>query len=153
KRMSHYRILHPLETGPQTSVYLAEDLANSIQRVITVMASRGYTTSDAEQARIFEEAYCERTALTHPTLSRIFDITFRGRKLAIVSELFGPSLAVRSNPHLSLDEAFQLASVLIGLLEHLHARGMNVGYLTPSRIFRDESGWRVNFLLPPLKPP
>jgi len=71
-----YKVLHPLESGPNVSVYLVTDRRKSgVSRVLTLLP---VDLSQESQRLEFEALFTWRKSLDHPLLVPVYDFAFRG---------------------------------------------------------------------------
>ena len=131
-----YKVLNPLEPGPDCFVYLISDTWDSNSKRVLSLLPQSHSFTRAQLERFF----LHRQSLDHPLLPRVTDIAFRGARLGMVCDyLPGPSLGQRM-PDLSMGRLRTIAQYLAELLHFLHCRGFHAGYLTPSKLFLDEEG-------------
>ena len=80
-----YQVLHPLESGPNVSVYLVADRRKSgVSKVLTLLP---IDLSRQSQKLEFEALFTWRKSLDHPLLVPVCDFAFRGRRVGLVSDL------------------------------------------------------------------
>ena len=146
-----YRILHPLESGPDIRVYLVADRWESMRpRVLTLLSMD--MLQEAQRLHL-EKMYSFRKSLDHPVLIHIQDLAFRGKQVGLISDYVSdPSLLKRLQEH-SFPQPEFLALELAELLAYLHHRHFFLGYLKPSRFFVASGGrLRANLLAPQPRP-
>jgi len=71
-----FQVLHPLESGPNVSVYLVADRWKpGVSRVLTLLP---VDLSQESQRLDFETLFTWRKSLEHPLLVPVYDLAFRG---------------------------------------------------------------------------
>jgi DNA-binding NtrC family response regulator/tetratricopeptide (TPR) repeat protein/serine/threonine protein kinase len=143
---TRYQIRHPMEGGPGVSVYLVSDLwEKETLKVMTLVP----LDPQKEAVRI-EEIYSLRTALDHPLLSTVHDLSLRGKRVGFVTDYLEGSTSGEAVWSASgLAERQSIAFQLADLLAYLHTRGFHCGYLSPAKLFRRQTDpLLANFLFP-----
>lgn len=143
---SRYEMLYPLEGGPGVRVYLVRDhWEGDPEKVFTLLLDVGDPLD-------FERRYDWRLSLDHPNLVRLYDLTFRGSQLGLVSEFLPENLSRRARPF-PPEEACRICWELTNLLQYLHRREVWCGSLTPAKLFCGEDGHlKLNLLLSSFSP-
>jgi len=143
-----YQVLHPLESGPNVSVYLVADRRKSgVPRVLTLLP---VDLSQESQRLEFEALFTWRKSLDHPLLVPVYDLAFRGRRVGLVSELVeGDPFSKILRTGASWKQRRFLALQLAELLAYLHRRGFLCGLMKPTQLFvLPEGRLKANFLVP-----
>lgn len=140
-----YRILHPMESGPDVGVYLVADGWRAGRRAVLTLLPRYY--SDVSQRPRLDELFALRSALDHPFLVQVRDLAFRGKRIGLISDFVD---GVRPLDTLSSQSQRRLFSIqLVELLSYLHRRSFVCGFLRPSQVFLVTGGGLVANLLCP----
>ncbi len=135
---SRYRILRPLEPGPDLRVYLAVDEWDTARnKVLSLLPGR--ITSRAGLLDV-ERLYEMRTALDHPWLHPVQDVAFRGRRPGFICDYLTRKLIGAKEGRLTPSRTMKCSAQLADLLSYLHCRGFLCGYLKPSHLFLGNSG-------------
>ncbi|MCZ6484340.1 MAG: AAA family ATPase, partial [Acidobacteria bacterium] len=143
-----YKLLHPLESGPDVRVYLVQDSLNSgISRVLTLFP---VDLSNECQRLEFEMLLSWRQSLDHPLLVPVHDLAFRGRRVGFISDFVeGSDLSKKVKTLGSWKERRILALQLSELLAYLHRKRFLCGVLKPTQLFvLSENRLMANFLVP-----
>ena len=143
-----YKLLHPLESGPDVSVYLVQDRWKSgISKVLTLFP---VDLSNKFQRLEFEMLLSWRQSLDHPLLVPVHDVGFRGRRVGFISDFVdGCDLSKKVKTLGSWKERRILALQLSELLAYLHRKRFLCGVLKPSQLFvLSETRLMANFLVP-----
>ena len=143
-----YQVLHPLESGPNVSVYLVADGRKSgVSRVLTLLP---VDLSQESQRLEFEAIFTWRKSFDHPLLVPVYDFAFRGRRVGLVSELVeGDPVSKILRTGDSWKQRRFLALQLAELLAYLHRRDFLCGWMKPTQLFvLPEGRLKANFLLP-----
>ena len=143
-----YKLLHPLESGPDVSVYLVEDRWKSgLSRVLTLLS---VDLSNESQRLEFEMLFTWRKSLDHPFLVPVHDLAFRGKRVGFISEVVeGCDFSRIINTLGSWNERRILALQLAELLAYLHRKRFLCGFFKPTQLFvLAENRLMANFLVP-----
>ncbi len=135
---SRYRILRPLEPGPDLRVYLAVDEWDAARNKVLSLLPGKITsrTSLLEVERLFEM----RTALDHSWLHPVQDVAFRGKRPGFICDYLTRKLIDAKGGRLTPSRAMKCSVQLADLLSYLHYRGFLCGYLKPSHLFVGNCG-------------
>ena len=135
---SRYRILRPLEPGPDLRVYLAVDEWNTAQsKVLSLLPGK---ITSRSSLRDVERLYDIRTALVHPWLHPVQDIAFRGKRPGFICDFLTRKLIDKKGKRLKPVQAIKFSVQLAELLSFFHHRKFFCGYLRPSHLFVGKSG-------------
>ena len=143
-----YKLLHPLESGPDVSVYLVQDSWKSgSSRVLTLLS---VDLSHESQRLEFEMLLTWRQSLDHPLLVPVHDLAFRGRRVGFISDFVdGCDLSKKVKTLGSWKERRFLALQLAELLAYLHRKRFLCGVLKPAQLFvLSEDRLMANLLVP-----
>ena len=133
-----YRILRPLESGPDLRVYLAADEWNAgRKKVLSLLPGKITSREDLLDA---ERLYDFRNALDHPWLHPVEDVAFRGKRPGFICDYLTRKLIDAKGARLALARAIKFSAQLAELLAYLHHRGFVCGYLKPTHLFMGNSG-------------
>lgn len=135
---SRYRIIRPLEPGPDLRVYLAVDEWDSARSKVLSQLP-GKITSPAGLVDV-ERLYDIRTTLDHPWLHPVQDIAFRGKRPGFICDYVTRKLFDAKGGRLTPSQALKFSAQLAELLSYLHHRGFLCGYLKPTHLFVGASG-------------
>lgn len=135
---SRYRILRPLEPGPDLRVYLAVDEWDTDQSKVLSLLPGKITSRTG--LRDVERLYDIRTALHHPWLHPVQDISFRGKRPGFICDFLTRKLIDKKGGRLTPLQAIRFSVQLAELLSFLHHRNFLCGYLRPSHLFVGKSG-------------
>ena len=129
-----YQVQHPLEGGLDVRVYLAADRWLPGRQLVLTLLPKDISKSSRRFE--LEDLYAQRASLDHPSLVRIHDVAFRGKRVGIVSEFIdGQAMAGKLGSVWSVEGRRLIAIQLAELLCYLHGKGCACGYLTPSQLF------------------
>ena len=148
---SRYRILRPLEPGPDLRVYLAVDEWDSARtKVLTLLPGKMTSRTNLPDS---ERLYEMRTALHHPWLHPVQDIALRGKRPGFICDFLNGKLIGTKESRLTLSQAVKFSAELAELLAYLHRRGFLCGYLKPTHLFVGATGDLIlNFPTPKRAP-
>ena len=135
---SRYRILRPLEPGPDLRVYLAVDEWDTARNKVLSLLP-GKITSRTGLLDV-ERLYEMRTALDHPWLHPVQDVAFRGKRPGFICDYLTRKLIGAKEGRLTPSGTMKCSAQLADLLSYLHRRGFLCGYLKPSHLFLGNSG-------------
>ncbi len=135
---SRYRILRPLEPGPDLRVYLAVDEWDATQSKVLSLLPGKITSRTG--LRDVERLYDVRTALDHPWLHPVQDVAFRGKRPGFICDFLSRKLIAKKGGRLKSSQAIKFSVQLAELLSFLHHRDFHCGYLRPSHLFVGKSG-------------
>ena len=140
-----YRILHPLESGPDIRVYRVADAWESgTARVLTLLPT---DLSDESKKRGLEELFMRRKSLDHPHLVPVLDVAFRGKRMGFVSEFIDGLSLSKELDVLDWQQRRTVGLQLAELLAYLHGKGCFCGCIKPSQLFVVQEGRLIaNFL-------
>ena len=131
-----YRILRPLESGPDVRVYLLSDRGeDERKRVLTLLARIPFD----EEANLLqlEELFSLRSSLDHSSLVPVRDLAFRGNRPGLVSDFLSTPHPSCERGDSSLEAALRLMTQLAELLCYLHSKRYYCGYVKPTHLFVD----------------
>jgi serine/threonine protein kinase/TolB-like protein len=122
--ISHYRILSLLGRGGMGEVYLATDTELGRKVAIKLLPAR--YTADPERVRRFKQEARAASALNHPSILTIHEISEADGRHYIVSEFVeGETLrAMIERGGLSIDQATAIAKQVAGALSVAHEAGI-----------------------------
>ncbi len=135
---SRYRILRPLEPGPDLRVYLAVDEWDTARNKVLSLLP-GKITSRTGLLDV-ERLHEMRTALDHPWLHPVQDVAFRGKRPGFICDYLTRKLIGAKRGRLPPTQAMKFSAQLAELLAYLHSRDFLCGYLKPSHLFVGSSG-------------
>ena len=126
-----YKILHPLESGPDIRVYRVEDnWAPKASRVLTLLP-----TDLSDESQQVEKMFMRRKSLDHPLLVPVCDVAFRGKRIGLVSDFIEGVCVAKRLDRLDWQLRCKLALQLVELLAFLHGKGCLCGTIKPSQLF------------------
>ncbi len=106
--VAHYRILSLLGEGGMGKVYLAED--TKLHRRVALKFLASNVTRDRERLRRFEQEARAVSALNHPNILTIYEISeVEGRRFIATEFIEGQTLRERRGSELSIDDALNIA--------------------------------------------
>jgi serine/threonine protein kinase/tetratricopeptide (TPR) repeat protein len=132
--VSHYRLLEPLGSGGMGVVYRAEDTA--LGRTVALKFLPPQIVHDPKQVQRFREEARTASALNHPNICTIYEVSEEQGEMFIAMEFVeGQPLseAIREG-RLSTSSVVRYARQVAGALEHAHARGVIHRDLKPLNI-------------------
>ena len=135
---SRYKILRPLESGPDLRVYLAVDEWDAARSKVLSLLPGKMTSRTG--LRDVERLYDIRTALDHPWLHPVQDIALRGKRPGFICDFLARKLIDKKGGRLTPCRAIKFSVQLAELLSFLHHRNFLCGYLRPSHLFVGKSG-------------
>ena len=134
--LQRYRILRPLEPGPDVRVYLLSDRTeDKSRRVLTLLARAPF--DEEENLLQLEELFSLRKSLDHSSLVPVRDLAFRGSRPGLVSDFLTAPHPSCERGELSLEIALSLMTQLAELICYLHNRHYYCGYVKPAHLFVD----------------
>src|SRR5687768_14671450 len=117
--VAHYRILSLLGEGGMGKVYLAED--TKLHRKVSLKFLSTNFAQDHERMRRFEQEARAISALNHPNILTIHEISESDGHRFIVTELIeGQTLRERLRSDLGIDEALEIAIQVASALVAAH---------------------------------
>jgi len=117
--VGHYRIISLLGEGGMGTVYLAED-TKLHRRVALKFLSRKFT-QDEERLRRFEQEACAASALNHPNILTIYEISDVDGHCFIATEFIeGETLRERLRTDISVSEALGIAEQVASAMVAAH---------------------------------
>jgi serine/threonine-protein kinase len=140
QNISHYRILSLLGEGGMGRVYLAEDTKLD-RRVALKFLSRNFT-EDQDRLRRFEQEARAASALNHPNILTIHEISeFEGHHFIATEFIEGETLRERLHTELSIDHAVEISIQIASALVAAHRVGVVHRDIKPENIMiRREDG-------------
>ena len=137
--LGRYRVLRPLGAGGMGEVYVAED--ERLGRQVAVKVIRGERAlSEGARARFEQEARAA-SALTHPNIVTIHDISDAAEQPFIVMELLdGRSLRETLFDPMPFADVLRLALQMTDALVATHERGIVHRDLKPENVFVTREG-------------
>ncbi|HXK11057.1 MAG TPA: protein kinase [Vicinamibacteria bacterium] len=134
KQFGRYEILSKLGAGGMGEVYRARDL--TLGRAVAIKVLRGPAFSDQERRNRFEQEARSASALNHPNIVTIYEISSVGEVRYIAMELVeGRTLReILHEGHLLTRRALQLAAQAAEGLAQAHAAGIVHRDLKPENI-------------------
>ena len=132
--VSHYRLLEPLGSGGMGVVYRAEDTA--LGRTVALKFLPPQIVHDPKQVQRFREEARTASALNHPNICTIYEVSEEQGEMFIAMEFVEGrplSEAIREG-RMSTSSVVRYARQIAGALEHAHARGVIHRDLKPLNI-------------------
>ena len=118
----NYRILEELGRGGMGIVYKAQD--ERLHRVVALkLLPLGLGSDDLERARFIQEARAA-SALNHPNVCTVYDITDIDKSPCLVMEFVDGVTLGKKVPVASVNEAVEYATQIAEALAEAHARGI-----------------------------
>jgi serine/threonine protein kinase/tetratricopeptide (TPR) repeat protein len=138
--VAHYRIVSLLGEGGMGRVYLAED-TKLHRRVALKFLSRSFT-EDQDRLRRFEQEARAASALNHPNILTIHEISeFEGHRFIATEFIEGETLRERLHTELSIDNAVEISIQIASALVAAHRVGVVHRDIKPENIMiRREDG-------------
>src|SRR6202045_3986835 len=132
--VSHYRLLEPLGSGGMGVVYRAEDTA--LGRTVALKFLPPQIVHDPKQVQRFREEARTASALNHPNICTIYEVSEEQGEMFIAMEFVEGrplSESIRDG-RMSTSSVVRYARQIAGALEHAHARGVIHRDLKPLNI-------------------
>src|SRR6266481_497593 len=119
QNIAHYRIVRLIGEGGMGKVYLAEDA--KLHRRISLKFLSANFTKDHERLRRFEQEARAASALNHPNILTIHEISeAEGRRFIATEFIEGRTLRERLNSDVDIDEALEIAVQVASALVAAH---------------------------------
>src|SRR5512135_2253233 len=140
KTISHYRITEKLGEGGMGVVYKARD--THLDRFVAIKVLPPENVAEPERKRRFVQEAKAASALNHPNIVTIHDITEEGGTDFIVMEYVAGKTLDDSIPHkgMRLSLALKYAVQIADALARAHGAGIIHRDLKPSNVMVDEHG-------------
>ena len=140
KQIAHYRIVSLIAEGGMGKVYLAEDL--KLHRRVSLKFLSSQFTRDQERLRRFEQEARAASALNHPNILTIYEISAAAGQSFIATEFIeGATLRERLSAGIELDEALEITIQIGSALVAAHRVGIVHRDIKPENIMiRGEDG-------------
>src|SRR6266581_201541 len=117
--LAHYRLLSLLGEGGMGCVYLADD--TKLHRKVSLKFLSANFTQDHERLRRFEQEARAASALNHPNILTIHEISETdGRRFIATEFIEGQTLRERLRSNLEIDEALDIALQVASALVAAH---------------------------------
>ena len=140
RRINQYRIISLLGKGGMGEVWLAED--TRLKRKVALKLLPAEFTNDADRLRRFEQEALAISALNHPNIITIHEISESEDGRFIVMELVaGRTLRAMAAEPISLDSLIAWGSQLAKALHVAHAAGITHRDIKPDNIMVREDGY------------
>jgi eukaryotic-like serine/threonine-protein kinase len=138
--LAHYRILEQIGEGGMGVVYRALD--THLDRIVAIKVLPPHRTSDAERKLRFVQEAKSASALRHPNIITIYDISEdNGVSFIVMEWVPGKPLSQLIPPKgLGLTQALKYAVQITDALAAAHAKGLVHRDLKPANVMADESG-------------
>ncbi len=153
--LGHYRIASLLGKGGMGEVYLGED--TTLGRKVALKLLPGAFTSDRARLRRFEQEARAASALNHPNIITIHEISQTGDTHYLVTEYIeGATLRQQmADGRLKLSDALEVARQVASALAAAHAAGIIHRDIKPENVMVRPDGLVkvLDFGLAKLKPP
>lgn len=136
-----YEILEAMGEGPFLLAFRARDRA--LNRIVVVKTLRPELAGDAAVAEHLRAGLSAVLSLSHPALTRVYDVDGEGGALFLAEEYVrGIDLKerIRRVAPFSLTAATDVALALAEALEYAHARGVVHGDLRPANVLIGPEG-------------
>ena len=150
-----YRVLSLVGEGGMGRVYLAEDA--ELGRRVALKLLPEHLTHDGEQTRRFRQEARAASALNHPNIITVYDITQAGASSVIASEFIeGETLRERlSRGPLAPAEALDIAAQIASALRAAHEAGIVHRDVKPENVMLRPDGYVkvLDFGIAKLAPP
>ena len=134
-RLDHYEVLSPIGKGGMGEVYRARD--TRLGREVAIKTLPANLASAGEHLARFRREARAASALNHPNICTIYDVSEQGETPFIVMELLkGETLSdLLVRGPLALDRAVELGMQLADALDAAHAQGIVHRDIKPANIF------------------
>ena len=140
RHINQYRILSLLGKGGMGEVWLAED--TRLKRKVALKLLPAEFTNDADRLRRFEQEALAISALNHPNIITIHEISESEAGRFIVMELVaGRTLRTLSAEPITLDSLIAWGSQLAKALHVAHATGITHRDIKPDNIMVRDDGY------------
>jgi serine/threonine protein kinase len=131
--VTHYRILSLLGEGGMGKVYLAED--TTLQRRVSLKFLSTNFTKDHERLRRFEQEARATSALNHPNILTIHEISeFDGHRFIATEFIEGQTLRERLRSGLDINDALDIAIQMTSAAVAAHRVNIVHGDIKPENV-------------------
>jgi serine/threonine protein kinase len=138
--ISHYRIIEKLGAGGRGEVWLAVDTRR--KRKVALKRLPAELTADAERVRRFEQEAQAASALNHPNIITVYDISESEAGRFIVMELVaGRTLRSVIAENISVEMFLPLSQQMAKALSAAHAAGVTHRDIKPDNLMVRDDGY------------
>ncbi len=138
ERLSHFKIIEPLDAGGMGKIYLAEDLR--LHRRVALKVLPDDIAADKDYLRRFEQEALAASALNHPNILTIYEIVETNDSRFIASEYIKGETLRRTIQNLSVSDTLDIAVQIAAALDAAHRSGIIHRDIKPENIMRREDG-------------
>jgi eukaryotic-like serine/threonine-protein kinase len=138
--VGQYRILEQIGSGAMSTVYRAEDFAESRMVAVKVLADQ--YLHDREALARFDREGRACMSLRHPNICAVYDMAkWQGRPFLVMELLVGTTLADRMKTGLIRPEGVAVIGIpVLNALESAHALGIVHRDIKPANLFLTKTG-------------